>query len=250
MIIVSDLDGTLLDHSSYSYAAARPALNELQRRNIPLILNTSKTRAELADILADIGLRTPYIVENGSAIYSADHDLISTLGASRTALISVLAAARQAGFSFTAYSDMNTSDLVEHTGLTQIQAEQSLQREYTEPLLWRDSEQALESFRHFVQAQNLQCVQGGRFLHIMGNCDKGMAMRELIQRCYPHTSGPVVALGDSENDRAMLEQADIAVVVRSARHEPLKISGQGRVIITEATGPQGWCDAILAILAG
>ena len=47
MMIVSDLDGTLLDHDSYSYRAATPALAEIRRRGIPLILASSKTRLEM-----------------------------------------------------------------------------------------------------------------------------------------------------------------------------------------------------------
>ena len=74
-------------------------------------------------------------------------------------------------------------------------------------------------------------------------------MQLLIERCYPGTRGPVVALGDSENDRPMLEQADIAVVVRSAKHAPLDIAGHSKVYTTEAVGPQGWSDTLLKILA-
>ena len=42
--IFSDLDGTLLDHDTYGYEPARPALALLGRKNIPLILCSSKTR--------------------------------------------------------------------------------------------------------------------------------------------------------------------------------------------------------------
>ncbi len=248
MLVVSDLDGTLLDHTTYSFAAARPALAELARLKIPVILNTSKTRAELGALLQKIGLATPYIVENGSAIYSAEGSLIKAVGTARAKLVAALKEARQAGFHFTSYSDMSVSELVAHTGLTQEQAQQSLARDYTEPLIWRDSAAAMSAFISLLQAQNLQCIQGGRFLHIMGPCDKGMAMRELIRTCYPQEEGTVIALGDSANDRAMLELADIAVVVRSAKHEVLTIAGHKRLITTELIGPAGWNEAVLAIL--
>lgn len=47
MVIFTDLDGTLLDHETYSFAAAGEALEALTRENIPLILCSSKTRAEI-----------------------------------------------------------------------------------------------------------------------------------------------------------------------------------------------------------
>ena len=45
LLVFTDLDGTLLDHEDYSYAAANEALAELRSRRIPLILCSSKTAA-------------------------------------------------------------------------------------------------------------------------------------------------------------------------------------------------------------
>ncbi|MCG7852909.1 MAG: HAD hydrolase family protein, partial [Methanosarcinaceae archaeon] len=46
-VVFTDLDGTLIDHDTYSYKAARPALAALKKQGIPLIFCTSKTRAEI-----------------------------------------------------------------------------------------------------------------------------------------------------------------------------------------------------------
>ena len=67
-IIFSDLDGTLLDHFTYQSIAASETLQQLQHANIPVILNTSKTFAELSIIREDLDLDTPFIIENGAAI--------------------------------------------------------------------------------------------------------------------------------------------------------------------------------------
>ena len=68
-LIFSDLDGTLLDHYSYQSTAAQPTLKQLHDAKIPVILNTSKTLAELNIIRAELELETPFIIENGAAIY-------------------------------------------------------------------------------------------------------------------------------------------------------------------------------------
>ena len=68
-IVVSDLDGSLLDHYSYSFEKARQALGLLRKLNIPLIFNTSKTLPETIDIASEIGIRSPLIVENGGGIF-------------------------------------------------------------------------------------------------------------------------------------------------------------------------------------
>ncbi len=46
-IVFSELDGTLLDAKTYRFDAARPTLELLRTRGIPLVLCSSKTRREM-----------------------------------------------------------------------------------------------------------------------------------------------------------------------------------------------------------
>ncbi len=46
-IIFTDLDGTLLDAANYSHAKAQPALGQIEASGTPLVLCSSKTRAEI-----------------------------------------------------------------------------------------------------------------------------------------------------------------------------------------------------------
>ncbi|MDB4298363.1 mannosyl-3-phosphoglycerate phosphatase, partial [bacterium] len=45
-VVVTDLDGTLLNHDNYRADEALPILACLAQLGIPVIANTSKTRAE------------------------------------------------------------------------------------------------------------------------------------------------------------------------------------------------------------
>jgi mannosyl-3-phosphoglycerate phosphatase len=67
-VIFTDLDGTLLDHHSYSFAETEPALRLLRDRNIPWLFNTSKTFAELKQLRIEIGNNWPMLIENGSGV--------------------------------------------------------------------------------------------------------------------------------------------------------------------------------------
>ena len=70
LIIFSDLDGTLLDQRrGDSFDEASPALEAVRDKGIPLILCSSKTRAEVEVIRGRMGNEDPYIVENGGAIF-------------------------------------------------------------------------------------------------------------------------------------------------------------------------------------
>ena len=251
MIIVSDLDGTLLDHHDYSHSAADKALQRLRALNIPVILNTSKTRAELRVIVDELQLGTPYVVENGAAIVlpSDGAEQLTALSMPRSDILEILERVQsEHAYPLLSYAGMNIADLVSLTGLSEEQAAQSMQREFSEPLVWQGDQAQLQEFLDQMRAFGVHCLRGGRFLHLMGDCDKGRAMQHLIRDCYPGEKGPVVALGDSDNDIAMLERADIAVVVRSAVREPLQLHSDNRIITTDACGPEGWAQAINMLL--
>ena len=66
--VVSDVDGTLMDHS-YDLTPAKETIKTLQKLSIPVILCTSKTASEVNVIRKELNLTDPYIVENGAAIY-------------------------------------------------------------------------------------------------------------------------------------------------------------------------------------
>ena len=72
-VIFSDLDGTLLDHNTYSFDAAKQALESIEDKEIPLILCTSKTRGEIEYYRELINNKHPFISENGGGIYIPDN---------------------------------------------------------------------------------------------------------------------------------------------------------------------------------
>src|SRR3978361_1697020 len=66
LLIFSDLDGTLLD-SNYKYDAACTALAAAAIRDVPIVLSSSKTRAEIEIARSGMGNAYPFIPENGGA---------------------------------------------------------------------------------------------------------------------------------------------------------------------------------------
>ena len=68
-LIYTDLDGTLLDHHTYSFEAASPTLAMLRKNGTPVIPCTSKTRSETTHLMRALELDGPMIIENGAAIW-------------------------------------------------------------------------------------------------------------------------------------------------------------------------------------
>lgn len=260
LLISTDLDGTLLNHHDYSAAAAEPMLQKLQALEVPCVLNTSKTFAELEPLRRRLGHRDPFIVENGAAVcVPCDSALGASMtplpqmgsyryqsfGPDRTAILTLLK--KLSGrFRFRGFSNLSVDDLIACTGLDPASATLALQRHFTEPLIWEDSDEALTEFAATLAGHQLQLQRGGRFVHVMGLCDKAEAMRWIARQYQSLWDEKVIvmALGDGENDIGMLQQADIPVVVRSPAHEPPAVPGRSDVRITDREGPEGWYDAV------
>ena len=68
-LVYTDLDGTLLDHNTYSFLSARPALNQLRFQRISLIFVTSKTRSEVEGWRERLNNQDPFVVENGGGVF-------------------------------------------------------------------------------------------------------------------------------------------------------------------------------------
>ncbi|MBQ0718574.1 MAG: HAD-IIB family hydrolase [Gammaproteobacteria bacterium] len=267
LLIFTDLDGTLLDHYSYSFEPARPVIDFLNSAGIPWILNTSKTLAELSELSVALNNSHPMILENGGGIaIPRDHPITNqaiavlandatktgfhliTLGATRTAILDALAPLRDQ-FSFRGFSDMSAEELSESTGLTVAQAKQAMDRQFSEPLVWQDSEANLAVFAAQLNQRSLSLLRGGRFIHVIGDSDKGKAMAWLSSH-WPQSNRllTTVALGDGENDIAMLLQADFPIIVRSPVHEPPLVKHHRPVLLTHLTGPAGWAEALVGVL--
>ncbi|WAJ70965.1 HAD-IIB family hydrolase [Catenovulum adriaticum] len=261
LLIFTDMDGTLLDHNNYSWDAANGALNELAEKQFPVICNTSKTFAEVAQLHQDIGLDCPFIVENGSAIYppapkcsnnqeSVAHSKnLHQIGSSRQTILQKLSTLRQQGFKFSGFSDWNNEQIIQHTGLNLTQAKQSAQRYYSEPLIWQDTDEQKLKFIQHLQSSGLTALQGGRFLSVQGQCNKGLALNWYKNYYENQIKQKVitVALGDSENDIAMLEAADISIWIKSNKAFP-QLQKTTQVYHSSKFGPAGWQETMAHIL--
>ncbi|MFK7888257.1 MAG: HAD-IIB family hydrolase [Gammaproteobacteria bacterium] len=258
LVVFSDLDGSLLDHDTYDWTPARPALEMLRQHDVPLVLVSSKTLAELDDYRQQLRLDHPVIAENGAAMwvpekYFTDSAILRAVSLPRAKLRSAYESVKTAStFQCEAFYELGVYGIIRETGLTEQQAERANARMSSEPILWRDTEARRIEFERAMKVLGLRCVMGGRFLHLMGETGKEEAVHQLLgayAKKWPGRTLTSVALGDGPNDLGMLASTNVAVIIPGRHNFRLELNSKNRVLRAASPGPAGWNEAMLTLLA-
>jgi mannosyl-3-phosphoglycerate phosphatase len=272
-VVFTDLDATLLDPDTYSWAPATKALEALKERRASIILVSSKTFAEMEPLHVELGLDDPFVVENGGGIVfrsempiagqlqalgkttdpvSKGDLLMLPLGVRYEHLVTGLAEiSLETGIPLKGFATMSVEEVASLTGLGMREAERARIRDFDEPFLATERlgipENAIEKA---ARQRGLTAVQGGRFWHLIGHEGKGRAVSLLIE-AFRRVYGNLVTigLGDSPNDYPFLELVDIPVVVGGADREVIVPDSLTKARLTSESGPEGWNGAILAWLS-
>jgi mannosyl-3-phosphoglycerate phosphatase len=248
-MVFTDLDGTLLDHHSYDWSPAAPAIQALKDRSVPIILASSKTAAEISLLRAELELQQwPAIVENGAGVLPAFENDVSTQSVYqglRDALAAVSPVYRS---QYCGFYDMSDEQVARITGLALEDAVRARRRAFSEPGLWLGNDADKAAFVSQLEYHGVYAQQGGRFLTLSFGANKAQQLSTLARQFQPATT---IALGDAPNDIEMLEAADIAVIVANpdtTALPTLRTERNGCVLRTSDPGPIGWNATILDLL--
>lgn len=249
LIVFTDLDGTLLDHHSYSYSAAMPAIRTLRDRGIPLVLASSKTAAEIAPLRAELGFSdTPAIVENGAGVLKAGADPADDNSAYLKLRQALDALPRNLRQGFEGFGDWTADQVTQHTGLAPQAAALARLRCFSEPGLWTGTDVGRDAFIAALTDAGIVAREGGRFLTLSFGGTKADQMAA-IRRDYGNPFA--MALGDAPNDIEMLQAADRGIIIANPDRAPLPpLPGEATGQIRRyGAGPEGWRAAVEDMIA-
>ena len=177
-IVITDLDGTLLDQETYDFSPAAAALSQLRRRRIPLVLCSSKTASEMVHLRREIGNTDPFIVENGGGIYIPKNYFSSpTLEGREDGEFLVIAMGRdypelqqileeisvKQQLKICGFHHMTPSELAAESGLSLAEAGRALQREFDLPFRMLSGYDSAR-LENEVSQRNLHLTRGGQVL--------------------------------------------------------------------------------------
>ena len=260
-VIFTDLDGTLLDSETYSWALAEPALGLIEERGIPLVIVSSKTRSEIEILREEIGNSHPFIPETGGAVLIPENYDIEippeAVGFEDYQAVILSKTADEMARKFDTLPEkipvqfitqMETKRVADLTGLSYKQARAAQEREFGQAFVLRDREISLEALSSAVKKLGLRLTRGERFFHLMDQSDKGRAVKyltELYRRNFQNLV--TVGLGNSPNDTSFLAVVDqpFLLALPNQEYVPMDIKGLTRIPLA---GPAGFSRVILDLL--
>jgi len=286
LVIFTDLDGTLLHPKTYSFEAAMPALTLIKEKEIPLILCSSKTRAEIEVYRRRLDNSHPFISENGGGLFepagyfSAHQKRGQTtifpsplkgegqglpsnvsiggegekyetiiLGKHYNEIRRVFIKLREEmNVPVKGFGDMSAKEIAALTGLTLTEAKLAKEREFDEPFLFEEGERGIQEFLKAIEVAGFHWTQG-RFYHILGDNDKGKAVK-ILKGFYEKKYGRIktIGLGDSFNDLPLLKEVDYPVLIpkEDGSYEPrIKFRNIRKA---NKTGSEGWNEAVMELI--
>ena len=264
IILMTDLDGTLLDHNTFDYEPIKTFMRELLDSGVEIIPNSSKTSEELDHFCADFGQRLPYVSENGAALYHSE--MFSGEFSSEQRGPKVLG--KPVVELMTVWTNQISSQLrelcvfldetvrifqSEHLGLSGEALDRAMRRNYSRPFIFQGSADEFDALKSEADQLHLNVLRGGRVCNLSGNHDKADSI-PVIRSLLSTTADRIVivGLGDGDNDVKMLQGSDIACVIPRPNQPHLSFEAtqkSQKIINASLPAPHGWQEAIHAAIA-
>jgi len=266
LVVFSNLDGVLLDRDARSVDAARPALSLLAASRIPLVITSSRTRAEIEVLQERLGIRHPFVAENGAAAYipagyfpeppphavtRSGYQVLDVGVPYRDVVSTLHRLARQLNVGIESFSQMSVEEVGRAYGLSLLDARLAKLRDHTEPFRFTDATpKARKRLFHALHSAGFSCLDDGRFHHARARTDVGVWIR-VLRGCYNATRQLMAAgLADRIEDLPLLQEVDIPVVVQgtAGRSSAELFRAVPQAVLTRASGSAGWTEAVISLV--
>lgn len=264
LVVVTDVDGSLLGPGARSVREDRVALDFLAARGIPLVINSSRTRAEIERLHQTLQLLTPFISEHGSALFVPHGSFPFTPARAQPAVggsviefgrrypevvEALRLTSRELQLDIVGFAELSIEDVARELGVPIVEAQLAKLREYTELFRMLDEKDATRSrLIKALRRRGLRCWRIGKHHLVTATRDRVESF-ETFKRMWREAWGEpfIVGFGDSEDDVAWLQRVNVAVFVEHDHMgvPPRVLSKLPTVQVTRSPGRAGWSEGIV-----
>jgi len=263
LIIFTDLNDTLLDRN-YDFSAAKEALAAIKAYDIPLIITTSKTRAQTEIYRSRLNISDPIIAENGAAIYfppgsfpagrlpsgctREGDEFVWELSRRVEGLIPELqSAANTVGAEIELIFDMPAAKIMDITGMSEEESELAKERKYIIYFLchFRRKELIEE-----LKSRGLKITWGTYFMHLGSSNDKGLGVHRLtaLYREQGNYGLITAGFGDNMNDLNMFRNVNKPFLLPHPDGSYEEGVEADNLVKLKGVGPRGWNRGVLELI--
>lgn len=259
----------LLGSANNIAPAASEALLEIERRNVPLILSTRGTRAQLEALRRKIEHGHPFITEAGGGLFIPDGYFALRLeGAKRAgrylcvpfgrsaeeAGAAVEDIAREAGAEVVRYTEMTAREIARNTGMPERDAQASREREFSERFFFAgNADLAFPSFEKLATERHWHIRRAEPFWELSSGNDEGKAVRYLMRLYRQALRSGIrsVGIGASFEDLSLLAASDQAFILPESggRFDDQLLAKLPNSVKIATPGASGWNQKVLDILS-
>ena len=263
IVVVTDIDASLLEPGSRFLPDERAALAFLAERGIPLVINSSRSRAEIERLHHTLNIVTPFISEHGSALFLPHQWLpfvpdrarpavgghVVEFGGHYYEVVDTLRlVCRELNLEIVSFAELSIDEVAQELGVPSAEAQLVKLREYTELFRIEDeSEATLSRLFKALRRRGLRCYQRGRHFLVSATPNRAESLRTL-KGLWKRAWGEhvMVGLGDSEDDVSWLQFVDVPIFIENGRSGiPARVLRKlPTVRLTERHGRLGWSDAV------
>ena len=269
-ILFTAFEACVLDARSGSWANAQPAIDELERRSVPWVIFSGRTRAEMDPIRRKLDHGDPFVIEHGGGLFVPQgYFPVRIDGAERLSNWQVLPFAKpyaeaaealedlagEAGVEVVGMRQMSLHEIAQNAGISKREAEAFRQRDFEEPFFFAGaSEEAIGRFVALARERGFHAKPGPTFWTLSSVPDAGAAARKLAQlfraSAPARLQSQIVAIGAGPEDFAMLSAADRGILLpaEDASEEIALDERARRFESAKSSGPKGWAQAVLGVL--
>ena len=251
VVIFTDLDGSLLHRDTFKFDSIKEYIIGLISQGIIIIPNSSKTEKEIEKFNEELGVKLPYISENGSSIQGLN--LINVnfpnkiiLSREKEELLKIFKdkVPEQLRDKCVQISKIIKKEQEKIFGQTDDKLKNALNRKYTLPFLFVGNKNEKNKLTKILNSNLLTLQEGGRVLNLCDNINKIKSMNRVI-KILKKTEDKIktIGVGDNYNDLEMLKNCDVPCLVFNDQFKLDKINIDN-LIFSNKPSPEGWADVI------
>jgi len=234
-LLVTDVDGTLLDNKSELPDFNKKALVECLDRKIEVMLATGKSFGSIFWLVKLLGLRMPQITLNGSVVVDKDSRVISFIRVNPEYYYEIIADIRNWGYSplvaladgrIVFDEDCSAFEIFRKINEKLFKVEnideEKYRRDCVDINVMIKETDPFDAYLRNKYDGKLQFVRSGEyFFDILDlNATKGNALRQIVEK-FHFRKEEIAVFGDSFNDLSMFDQSGLKIAVKNSYKEVL-----------------------------